>query len=203
MNKMIVWLDDRRISFHSDNEKFKLLKCDQKLISSPETKEELLENFRWFADEQRFTELVFISSTPKKIIDWFYKSFKVIKAAGGLIENNKKETLFIFRLGKWDLPKGKLEKGESIKEAAIRECEEECGISELKIKKSLSITYHMYEHKGAMVLKETFWFAMKSSFTGKLVPQTEEAIEKVIWAKQKDFKMIKANTYQNILEVIK
>lgn len=114
---------------------------------------------------------------------WYYfrRVHKFIHAAGGRVVNDKGEYLCIHRLGKWDLPKGKLEKGETPAICAVREVEEECGISGLKILKPLKSTYHTYELKGEQVLKKSWWYDMHTSDTGTLIPQTEEGIDKVEW----------------------
>lgn len=133
----------------------------------------------------------------------FKTYFKLINAAGGFVSNNEDEKLFIYRLDKWDLPKGKVEKGEKIKEAAIREVEEECGINGLTITEELPNTYHIYEHKQKIVLKQTFWFAMNTSYGGELIPQTEENITDVKWLSVKDINdIVLSNTYYSIKELL-
>jgi len=131
--------------------------------------------------------------------DWanFLKNMNVISAAGGLVLNPKKEVLFIYRNNTWDLPKGWIEKGESIENAAIREIEEECGIFNLAISKKLITTYHIYFHKG-MKLKETHWFLMTSDYDKELVPQIEEGITKVVFKNESEINDALQNTYANI-----
>ena len=133
--------------------------------------------------------------------DEFLKKFKVISAAGGLVLNTKKEILFIYRGNKWDLPKGRIEKGETIKNTAIREVEEECGIQNLTIDKFLITTYHYFFHKENSI-KETHWFLMYSNFEGKLKPQLEEGITKVVFKNEKEVLSALKNTYGNISSVI-
>ncbi|WP_298765117.1 NUDIX domain-containing protein [uncultured Polaribacter sp.] len=125
------------------------------------------------------------------------QGIKVVSAGGGLVLNDKKEVLFIFRNGTWDLPKGRIEKGETIEETAVREVEEECGIANLKLIKPLLTTYHVYfEEK--IKLKETFWFLMTSNFDGKLIPQLEEGITEVAFKNEEEIKKILPNSYKNI-----
>jgi 8-oxo-dGTP pyrophosphatase MutT (NUDIX family) len=146
--------------------------------------------------------LTFESDSIDKGFDKLKKAFKPIYAAGGLIENNNKY-LFIFRLKKWDLPKGKLDMGESPEEAAIRECEEECGITKLTILNELPSTYHIYKYKGSFALKKIFWYTMSTKYNGILVPQIEEKIEKVEWFdKTQILDIVIPNTYPAILDVI-
>ena len=125
----------------------------------------------------------------------------MIKAAGGVVYNQKKELLMIFRNGKWDLPKGKLERGESIEECAIREVQEECGVNNLQIISKISDTYHTYELNGKMVLKHTIWFRMTTNFEGELSPQTKEGITKVEWVKQDEIAERLKNAYANLVEL--
>jgi 8-oxo-dGTP pyrophosphatase MutT (NUDIX family) len=133
----------------------------------------------------------------------FQKLFKIIEAAGGIVKNNEGKQLFIFRLGKWDLPKGKIEEGESVENAAIREIEEECGINQLTIDKPLVETFHLYKYKGEIVFKRTFWFAMSSNYKGILIPQLEENITAVEWLTSQQIKdRVIENTYASIKELL-
>ncbi|QXP74247.1 NUDIX domain-containing protein [Tenacibaculum sp. HL-MS23] len=137
--------------------------------------------------------------------DWeiFKMKFKVLVAAGGLVLNDKKEILFIYRGSKWDLPKGRQEKGENIKETAIREVEEECGITNLKIDKKLIKTYHFFIQKGKHRLKETHWYLMSSSYKGILTPQLEEGITKVMFKDAEATNKALKSTFSNIVMVYK
>ena len=131
------------------------------------------------------------------MIAYIKKKFSIVKAAGGIVDKEGL-TLLIFRLGKWDLPKGKLEQNESITVCALREVEEECGISKLTIVKELPITYHSYRQAGKNVLKVTYWFLMNCTDESSLVPQTEESIELAEWKNEKAVQIALENTYQNI-----
>ena len=132
----------------------------------------------------------------------FKKKFKLIKSGGGLVLNQKKEILFIYRAKKWDLPKGKIEKGEKIRDAAIREVEEECGISDLKIIKPLLKTYHIFYSEKEQRLKQTHWYLMHSTYKGKLKPQLEEGITKVEFKNEAETQLALQNTYANIRLVL-
>jgi len=139
----------------------------------------------------------------KSIWTLFKASFKIEKAAGGLVYNQKDELLFIHRFGKWDLPKGHIEKGEGKKEAAIREVEEECGISGLEITNKLPTTYHMFERNGQMILKITYWYQMFSEDDGLLVPQEEEGIDQVCFKTKEQQEEALTNSYKNIVLLVK
>lgn len=137
----------------------------------------------------------------EKTWEQFNQEFKQIEAAGGVVFNTNQELLWIYRLGKWDLPKGKMEKGESIEETAVREVEEECGISGLEITKNLPTTFHMYFHK-EYILKITYWFEMKYDKNETLVPQTEEGITDIEWVAKTNWAKQKGDTYANILSLL-
>ncbi len=128
----------------------------------------------------------------------FQSNFKSLKAAGGKVINANNEVLFIYRFNKWDLPKGKLEKGETISDCAVREVKEECGITNLQIVKPLETTYHIYKEKGKIILKTTYWFLMYSDYAGELTPQLEEGIEKVVFKNEGAIDEALNNTYENI-----
>ena len=137
---------------------------------------------------------------PKKseLLKVFKSKIKVIFASGGIVKNDNNQILFIYRRGKWDLPKGKAEKGESIRETAVREVIEETGIEKLKIDKYFSNTFHIVRNNKKYFLKETSWFLMSSNFKGELKPQLNEGIKSVKWKTFDDAKKIKKKTYGNI-----
>jgi 8-oxo-dGTP pyrophosphatase MutT (NUDIX family) len=130
------------------------------------------------------------------------RSITLIDAAGGMVMNPKGEYLFIFRNGKWDLPKGKLEKGESKREGAVREVEEECGIIVGSIGARICKTYHTYTYKSEVVLKRTYWYQMGYKGNGKLKPQKEEGITDVRWFRKGHIEAIVNNTFPSIMDVL-
>jgi len=130
------------------------------------------------------------------------KSVTLIEAAGGLVTNEKDEYLFIYRNDKWDLPKGKIEKDETVKDAAVREVEEECGIKINSLGKKLCKTYHVYLSRGEVVLKKTHWFKMDCKGFFKLKPQLEEGITDVRWFEAHHVEPIIANTFPSIMDVL-
>ena len=131
----------------------------------------------------------------------FCNEFIVIEAAGGLITNKEGQYLFIYRHEKWDLPKGKLDKGEKTDAAAIRECQEECGIHQIELKEFLTNTYHVYFYKKGWALKKTYWYLMESE-EKNLTPQLEESITEVAWKRKDEIPAMLTNTYQNIMDVL-
>ena len=130
------------------------------------------------------------------------KQLHFIMAAGGIVETPDHQSLFIHRLGCWDLPKGKVEPNESLPIAAQREIEEETGISDLKNIGELCRTWHTYAHKGREVLKETVWYVFKTTKAWPTIPQTEEDIFEAAWKSPEQWSEVEANTYPSILDVL-
>lgn len=133
----------------------------------------------------------------------FYKKFTLVAAAGGLVQNEKKEMLLIFRRGKWDLPKGKLDKAETLESCAVREVEEETGLEKIKLLSPLSISYHTYHEGARFILKESHWFNMKVSGNQKLVPQTEEDIHEIRWVTIHEAVKFFPECFPSVIDVIK
>ena len=131
----------------------------------------------------------------------FRSQFVELRAAGGLVLNEK-HLLFIFRNGKWDLPKGKMETGEGVEETALREVQEECGINKLTLKKHLINTYHIYPFDKGWIFKQTDWFLMSSNQKKGLVPQIDEGIELVKWISPEKLDYCLKNSYETIANVI-
>lgn len=127
--------------------------------------------------------------------------FRVIDAGGGLVSTASGDTLMIFRNGRWDLPKGKHEKGESIEQCAVREVGEECGIEGLELGELIHRTYHIYSLEGELVIKRTWWFQMYHSGQGELNPQQIEGITKVKWVDKNSLVCYVAETYPTIQDV--
>lgn len=134
----------------------------------------------------------------KAILKKVKEKIPVCKAGGGLVYNKKGEVLFIFRNGKWDLPKGGIEKGEEIEDTAMREVEEETGVGKLTISKKLQKTYHVFKRSGKYKLKVTHWFEMHTKYDGETFPQHKEGIEKAVWLKPEEIKEALKNSFENI-----
>jgi hypothetical protein len=171
---------------------YKVFVNEKKLTLSkyPEDIEKNL-RFEGFATLEIAVDLLENTSCPEmnvygenieEIWEDFTHMFKVIEAAGGLVKNKNNELLFIRRMGKWDLPKGKIEKGESLEQAALREVEEETGLKELILEEFLNNTFHIYtERNGEKILKTTYWFKMTYVGNSQPIPQKEEGISEVSW----------------------
>lgn len=152
-------------------------------------------------------DFVILHDDPHALWHAFKNQLVEIPAAGGLVMNSDQSLLFIKRLGVWDLPKGKIEKKETPEKAAIREVEEECGVSGLKIIRPLESTFHIYRspyHKSPenLVLKETKWFLMSCDDEQTLVPQADENIEEARWFALDELQEVRANTYSSIRDFL-
>lgn len=129
------------------------------------------------------------------------KNLYHVFAAGGIVENENKELLFMFRNGYWDLPKGHWESGESLPFTAKREVMEETGIKDLEIIDFVEISFHTYNMYGRHEIKHTYWYKMKTSSKEKLLPQTEEGIRELRWIKQEDLGEVLKQSYPNIRNI--
>jgi len=145
---------------------------------------------------------VFLHNDVEAVLKSFKKKLVLIKAAGGLVHSKDDKLLLIFRRGKWDLPKGKLDDNEEIKACAVREIKEETGLINVEIEKPLCITYHTYHQEGKHFLKESHWYLMKADEQNNLTPQLEEDIEKCEWVPVDQIVTYMENTHASILDVV-
>lgn len=150
----------------------------------------------------RFGSLTLYCDGPEQLFRDFTSLFRIIEAAGGMVFNPEGKVLLIYRLGYWDLPKGKIEKGESREAAALREVEEETGLSGLALGPCIGLTYHTYhDRKNRRVLKRTFWYRMQASQT-ELKLQAEEGIEHAEWVDARSFLASSPELYGNIRDLL-
>ena len=132
----------------------------------------------------------------------FWRKFVLVKAAGGLAGNGEGQYLFMVRRGKWDLPKGKLDPGETLEQCAVREVGEETGLQKVRLGAPLLVTYHTYDENGKHILKETHWFRMDADGNQIITPQQEEQITRLEWAGEKERAVIIKNTFPSIIDVM-
>ena len=171
--------------------------------------------FHKFHDTNELYKLISVFQSDKEIpsiniygpdIKFIWKIFRiyftVVEAAGGLVKHSSGKYLFIEKNGKWDLPKGHIEHGESPETCAIREVHEECGISNHKIIKSLEPSYHTYMWEGISYLKKTHWFLMRYDEDIIFSPQTEEGITRVEWLGQEEISKIKSTAWLSLADLI-
>lgn len=143
-------------------------------------------------------KIYLLGNDKRTLMHYFKIKLPVTQAGGGLVRNALGQTLFIFRKGKWDLPKGKIDRGETIEEGARREVKEETGVKKLKIQGLAGMTYHIFKRNDIYQLKETFWFYMNTSYTGDLKPETKEDITKAVWKSENETQKVIEKTYPNI-----
>jgi ADP-ribose pyrophosphatase YjhB (NUDIX family) len=164
---------------------------------------------KWFLEfsKNNISNVFLIHNRPEYFFENLFRpAFEVIQAAGGVVKREN-TILFIFRNNKWDLPKGKIDRGEMAKEASVREVEEECGITGHEIIKEIPSTFHIYQSpytdtKGEWILKETFWFEMNYFGGENGHPQLAENISEVKWMKQNELRSVLENTYENLKQMI-
>jgi ADP-ribose pyrophosphatase YjhB (NUDIX family) len=145
--------------------------------------------------------IIYLCSNPDVAWNLFVSRYILMEAAGGLVLNDLNEFLVIFRKGKWDLPKGKLDYNESPESAAVREVKEECGLKNVELNKFLTKTFHIYSEKHKWILKKTHWYIMNSTDLD-LKPQKDEKIEKAKWmSKEKVLQKVYSNTYNAVKNV--
>lgn len=146
---------------------------------------------------------IFLHSPLEELRKAFWKKFLLIKAGGGLVKNEKGEVLFMFRREKWDLPKGKLDDGETLEACALREVREETGLRDIHLEEPLLVTWHTYDDSGKHILKETHWFRMTAQGDQSMLPQQEEQITELKWVGKKGFPTMLSNTFPSIVDVIR
>ncbi len=149
---------------------------------------------------KKLDSITFVSEEKRLIIDYIKKKFKVIHAAGGVVDKGGK-ILLIYRKGRWDIPKGKLEKKEKKRNCAAREVEEETGVK-VKIEQKINATWHTYTANKKYVLKKTHWYVMKCLDDSGLAPQAEEGIDEVKWMNLAELRAALYNSYRSIRVVI-
>ncbi len=172
---------------------------------------DLLDIIRYVESKRNEIEQVkIVGKDLQKLQNDFASIFKQIDAAGGIVFNEANEALLIFRNNKWDLPKGKVEKGEGIKDAAIREVTEETGVKQISIQAPIllptnqnNVTYHTYyNNKRQRMLKSTYWYRMYCPEAENGTPQLEEGITKVAWIPKAELVKHRYRTFGSIRDVI-
>lgn len=199
-----VFLNDREIVIAQPADQIMFPQFE--VTENIQTADEVKNWFSKFINETKTNALIIQDNPDEFMTAVFSQAFTWIEAAGGVVRRNN-QFLFIFRNGKWDLPKGKLDVGENHEEAAIREVEEECGIQGHLIVKSLPPTWHIYQSTwkgsaGEWILKKTHWFDMEYIGTQNGTPETGENISEIRWFEKGEFGLILRNTYSNLKSII-
>lgn len=196
-----VYINERPLIFFPVYDSGKLLK-EEHFEKVSEHQAELLELVEKL--EKKNAEGIFLlNEDPQKTWLRFCDQFDLVEAGGGVVLNKEQKILMIFRRGKWDLPKGKLDADETPETAAVREVEEETGVGELTILRPLETTFYLYTEKGKRKLKKTHWYLMNTSSDIQPQPQIEEDIQEVRWMSKDEVreKALK-NTYVTICNIM-
>ena len=143
----------------------------------------------------------FTAFDSKESFEEACREYDEVNAAGGVVTNSRGEYLLIERYGRWDLPKGHQEKGEDLRETALREVWEETAVEGLKIGNLICVTHHCYPFEGRIRLKHTYWYSMTTDSEGGTKAQSEEGITKAAWTKKEDVRKCMENTFASIREV--
>jgi 8-oxo-dGTP pyrophosphatase MutT (NUDIX family) len=196
-----VFFNDRTI--YLDDTLPDMTKVGKDYVCAFENITDLKPQVRQFLLAENPGNLHIFHDDKKSLLRIFSQCFTNISAGGGLVRNTQGELLVIFRRGKWDLPKGKAEKGETLEQTAVREVEEECGLQGIEIREFLKSTYHIYTGPDNYILKKTDWFSMIYEGKDNPRPLLKEDISETRWIDSTQLDEIISNTYQSILEVIR
>jgi len=199
-----IYINERPLYLLSQSEAIAKLPGDAtNLVARYTGNKKSLPNFIDMMEKsQRYESVtIFYQDVPKLIKD-FEGIFKILEAGGGVVANEHNELLMIYRRGSWDLPKGKIDKGETKEEAAVREVQEETGVQNIELGDFICETRHTYQNKkGKRIIKLTYWYKMTTT-DKDLIPQAEEDIEAAVWMAYAEFKAGNHKAYQNIWEVL-
>jgi 8-oxo-dGTP pyrophosphatase MutT (NUDIX family) len=154
-------------------------------------------------DEEVTTWGALVYENVEELLNHLKAYFTLIQAAGGFVYNEDQEVLLIFRRGKWDLPKGKLDEGEDLAACALREVQEETGLQGLDLKSPLCVTYHTYHERGLFVLKESHWFLASARKDQPLSPQLDEDILECKWVSIANLSPYLTQAHASIVDVLK
>ena len=193
-----VFIDNSVIEFLDSSEKRPSKAYDLVVDSLENDLTKLLEKFDF---EHSTTCLLVIYEDFELAFNQVFHGYEFMDAAGGIVKCDRRY-LFIERHGMWDIPKGKLDANEQPWEAAVREIEEECGISGPVIDHLLGITFHTYSYMGRLTVKKNWWYALNYSGSMEVTPQEEESITQAIWIEKGAWELIRGNTYDSIKEVL-
>jgi 8-oxo-dGTP pyrophosphatase MutT (NUDIX family) len=198
--KYVVYLNGKALLFNNPQDVHP--QSDLFMTFQGNSNDTLTEALNWLDKQEDTTASAYLPDLPAPAgLELLKKNFHYLKAAGGIVQEPLGKVLMINRLGCWDLPKGKAEKGELDAETAVREIMEETLIPEVLNPVFLHATWHTYPHKGKTVIKETVWFICATSQAWPLVPQTEEQITEALWASKEELQEMMKNTWPSIRDV--
>ena len=195
----IIYLNERPLFILSTLQAIPAEYKDAPLFTSPDTK--TIEETLQALETGKSDAAIFIHPDTEVLLEKVKSYFIVLVAAGGLITNEEEEVLMMFRRGKWDLPKGKQDDGESLEACALREVQEETGLKNVSIEHKITETLHYYTFKEKKILKHSYWYKMKFTGTELTIPQIEEDIVDIQWIKPEHLGKYLKFSYQNITDV--
>jgi 8-oxo-dGTP pyrophosphatase MutT (NUDIX family) len=198
--KYKVYINDKVIIFRKSKTTSSLTENQLVFIEpSPKKLKDIISEFEY---SYKAKKLFIISSDPKTTFRFFALGYTMVIAAGGIVRNRKGDILFIFRNGKWDLPKGKADNKEKPRKTAIREVMEETGLTDVTITKKLPCTYHTYSENNTSILKKTNWYEMRTGNSIATKPQAEEGITEVRWVEPDEINDVLKNTYSSVFKLV-
>ncbi len=197
-----ICCNNKKIIIVNHNQKNKAAINANSLVFNDSNINSFTEILSALKSEAKSNKLFVLSDNILMTIRKILRELRLIKAAGGMVINERNELLMIYRNNMWDLPKGKIEKGESIRHTAIREVEEECGVSGLKMNSKLPNTYHIYKEKGKYILKKSFWYKMMTADQTTPLPQINENITKALWLPGGKVAQVLPYAYPSIQELL-
>jgi 8-oxo-dGTP pyrophosphatase MutT (NUDIX family) len=172
------------------------------VITEPAFREDIPGTINWLLDHHFGNKAVILAASASDLFEEIKKQLRNVTAAGGLVRNDLKQLLMIYRRGRWDLPKGKLETDEPVEDAAIREVIEETGLLNLTITGKARETWHIYKEYNELILKDTHWYHMQTSDNHEVVPQVEEGIIQVEWVSKKEIPLKMTNTFASVKDLL-
>ena len=195
-----VFFNDRNI--YLDDNLPDMSKIGNDYVCAFENITDLKPQLKQFLEPVKTGNLYIYHDNLESLFKTFSQCFTNIHAGGGMVKNSKGELLVIFRQGKWDLPKGKMEPGETMEATALREVEEECGLKGIEMGEFLRSTFHIYEQSGKFILKTTDWYSMTYSGNAVPVPSIIEDISQAKWVDSSGLDEIYSNTFPSMMALI-
>ena len=179
-------------------------KSDSQIIHCDSDNLKTFDFFSWFNDNDKEDKVILLENLEiETVFNQISTKIKNVEAAGGIVFNEDKDILFMFRNGYWDLPKGHKELGEDIAFTAKREVLEECGMKNLTQYEYLASSYHSYNLLGKREIKHTSWYRMFCSKNETLKPQVEEGINELCWISKSQLNDVLPKTYPSIQRLFK
>ncbi|MBS4014564.1 MAG: NUDIX domain-containing protein [Bacteroidetes bacterium] len=190
-----VFINNKEINFSTEQPN---LDCSDALFIDKSIFDDFFNILEKYSTDSKYNSLNIFGDIPERLFLKFASFFRIIEAAGGIVKNSNNDILFIYRNNMWDLPKGKIDNGETPEMAAIREVKEECGLKTIHINRFIAHTYHIYINRYDFVLKKNWWYELLANESQQLTPQLEEGIQEVKWICRNDMINVLPYTYNSL-----